>query len=351
MRLINIFFVFLTAPFIGIGIALAGFAENSQALGIPLTEVNAAVSNAEDAFTELQKNVTFLREAVEEQERQYKEQEKILRQLASKSQEHKSMSDQIYEERILAMLGPPIRTHRSHRVEVKVFKLDELGYRGYIAKVKLFDPSVFKVVLAKDKFGESETTSEAVARTGAILGINGGGFYRLVQNGKHYTLPIANTVIDGKLRNGGNGFQPSYEDIFIAGIQRNGSVTGAVVHTKEELMKLNLWQGVSFVPILIQDGKPLPLPKKWQHEKQPRTIIGEYANGDLIMIVVDGRQADWSTGVTLERLQIKLIELGVKEAYNLDGGGSSVFIYNGEVLNRPSDGKQRKVATNIVVLP
>jgi hypothetical protein len=85
--------------------------------------------------------------------------------------------------------------------------------------------------------------------------------------------------------------------------------------------------------------------------RQPRTIIGEYANGDLILIVVDGRQADWSSGVTLERLQVKLAELGVKEGYNLDGGGSSTFIFKGEVLNRPSDGKQRPVVTNIVIMP
>ena len=38
------------------------------------------------------------------------------------------------------------------------------------------------------------------------------------------------------------------------------------------------------------------------------------------MIVIDGRQNDWSIGVTLETLQDKLLELGVKEAYNLDGG-------------------------------
>lgn len=69
------------------------------------------------------------------------------------------------------------------------------------------------------------------------------------------------------------------------------------------------------------------------------------------MIVVDGRQADWSSGVTLERLQVKLSELGVKEGYNLDGGGSSTFIFKGVVLNRPSDGRQRPVFTNIVILP
>jgi len=69
------------------------------------------------------------------------------------------------------------------------------------------------------------------------------------------------------------------------------------------------------------------------------------------MIVVDGRQSDWSSGVTLERLQDKLAELGVKEGYNLDGGGSSTFIFKGQVLNRPSDGEHRPVVTNIIIRP
>jgi exopolysaccharide biosynthesis protein len=39
------------------------------------------------------------------------------------------------------------------------------------------------------------------------------------------------------------------------------------------------------------------------------------------------------------------------EGYNLDGGGSSTFVYGNEVLNRPSDGKLRPVVTNIVFMP
>ena len=78
-----------------------------------------------------------------------------------------------------------------------VFKLDELGYRGYIAKIKLLIRGL-EVVLAGDKPGNLETTANAVKRTGAILGINGGGFY----NAGGRSLPIGNTVIDGKLVGG-----------------------------------------------------------------------------------------------------------------------------------------------------
>ncbi|NLB17161.1 MAG: phosphodiester glycosidase family protein, partial [Syntrophomonadaceae bacterium] len=210
--------------------------------------------------------------------------------------------------------------------------------------LKLYDPSVVRVILGKDELGSLETTSSAVKRTGAILGVNGGGFF----NSGKKILPIGNTVVNGKLV---TGFNPSNGDVFFTGISKSGKLIGGKFYDEESLTRLNPQQGVSFLPILIKGGQPQPVPKEWETTKQPRTIIGEYANGDFILIVVDGRQSDWSSGVTLERLQNKLAELGVKEGYNLDGGGSSAMVFKGKVLNRPSDGKQRSVSNNIVIVP
>ncbi|MFZ5634426.1 MAG: phosphodiester glycosidase family protein [Bacillota bacterium] len=347
MRLVNILFVFIVAPFLGLGIAFADFNRRVDDMGLPLDKMNTAVETVENHTSNIRRQVARFDRTAAKKEKQLRKQEFKLGELTGKSREHKEMSNQIYEERILAMLGPPIDSYSSGRVEIKVFKLDELGYRGYIAKVKLFDPSVYRVVLAENGLGERETTGDAVARTGAVLGINGGGFYTVVRNGRQLAYPIGNTVIDGKFI---GGFNPSNE-AFFAGIQKDGNLIGGIFPEKESLTRLDPWQGVSFLPVLIQNGKPLSVPKEWQTTKQPRTIIGEYANGDLIMIVVDGRQTDWSSGVTLERLQFKLAELGVKEGYNLDGGGSSTFVFKGKVLNRPSDGRQRPVVTNIVILP
>lgn len=340
--------LFLLGPFIGLATALTGFGQQAQALSLPVQEINGGVTSVEKSLLAIRQNATIMSETLALQEKEYQEQQKILQELASRSQGHKQASDQIYEERILAMLGPPVESFRSKRVEIKVFKLGELGYRGYIAKVKLFDPSAVKVVLGKDKLGETETTGSAVNRTGAVLGINGGGFYSSVQGGRNRIMPIGNTVIDGEFA---TGFSPSNGDVFFAGISQDGKMIGGKFYDKESLMSLRPLQGVSFLPVLIKGGQPLTVPKEWKTTKQPRTIIGEYANGDFILIVVDGRQSDWSSGVTLERLQIKLAELGVKEGYNLDGGGSSAFVFQGKTLNRPSDGKQRPVANNIVILP
>lgn len=342
--LILIIPIFLLGPFIGPGLAIMDLEKHTNQMSLPDYEINKNIEQLEKSVSTLYRNTVSFSESAEELEKEYREQEKALEELANISQSHREMSDQIYEERILAMLGPPIDSYSSEKVNIKVFKLDELGYRGYIAKVKLFDPAAVKVVLGQDKLGSVETTSSAVARTGAILGVNGGGFYR----SGNQILPLGNTVVDGEFV---NGFIPSNGEIVFAGISRDGDLIGGIFYDEKSLTRLHPLQGVSFLPVLIKSGQPQAVPREWETTKQPRTIIGEYANGDFILIVVDGRQSDWSSGVTLERLQIKLAELGVKEGYNLDGGGSSTMVFKGKVLNRPADGQQRAVANNIVILP
>ena len=67
-------------------------------------------------------------------------------------------------------------------------------------------------------------------------------------------------------------------------------------------------------------------------------------------LVVDGRQPDWSIGVTLPRLAEYMVSLGCEEAINLDGGGSTEIWLNGRILNRPCYGHERLTATALAVL-
>jgi Phosphodiester glycosidase len=83
----------------------------------------------------------------------------------------------------------------------------------------------------------------------------------------------------------------------------------------------------------------------------PRTGIGATARGRLLFVVVDGRQPRWSSGVTLYRFAQIMKGLGAVAALNLDGGGSSTMVVKGSVVNRPSEGFQRKVSSAAVILP
>lgn len=92
--------------------------------------------------------------------------------------------------------------------------------------------------------------------------------------------------------------------------------------------------------------------------RHPRTAVGVDRQGDtLFVLVIDGRQPDWSVGVTLPELAQILIDHGVDDALNLDGGGSSAFVFvpdpqdpaepSAPITNRPSDGHFRAVANHL----
>ena len=83
--------------------------------------------------------------------------------------------------------------------------------------------------------------------------------------------------------------------------------------------------------------------------RNPRTAVGYTTTGQLVMVVVDGRQSSWSVGMTLTEMAQFLQDIGVQYAMNLDGGGSSTLVTGGTVRNSPSDGNERAVANGLMV--
>ena len=91
-------------------------------------------------------------------------------------------------------------------------------------------------------------------------------------------------------------------------------------------------------------------------KRHPRTAIGASADGRTAYVVaIDGR-SQASVGVTLPELADYMISIGTANAVNLDGGGSTAFIFAPEgestlLTNKPSDGKFRPVAVNLGFRP
>lgn len=71
--------------------------------------------------------------------------------------------------------------------------------------------------------------------------------------------------------------------------------------------------------------------------RHPRTLIGEDRRGFLWLIAVDGRQPDYSVGMTFTELIALCKRLDLSNALNLDGGGSTTMVVKGEIVNKPSD--------------
>lgn len=109
-------------------------------------------------------------------------------------------------------------------------------------------------------------------------------------------------------------------------------------------------------PRLVRDGKVYvnvieeEFPADIRVGRAPRSAVGVTKYGDYILAVVDGRQAH-SRGCTLHEWATILVnDFGAVNAINLDGGGSTELIVNGNIVNSPSDGKERPVADALLVV-
>ena len=83
--------------------------------------------------------------------------------------------------------------------------------------------------------------------------------------------------------------------------------------------------------------------------KAPRTAVGILRSGNVLFAVLDGRQVH-SKGMMLDDFARFLIGMDVVDAVNFDGGGSSELVVGGRIVNSPSDGRERPVATALTAV-
>ncbi|WP_237762848.1 phosphodiester glycosidase family protein [Paenibacillus sp. A3] len=196
-------------------------------------------------------------------------------------------------------------------------------------KMYVYDPKTIRV-MTPPKSGEGERITSMVKRTGAVAGVNGGGFDDPEGLGNGFAA-------FGAIISGG---EVIYTD-------QDGSIPQHIVgFTKEgilvvgkynifELREMGISDAVSFHPRLIANGKPLITSGDGGWGRGPRTAVGQKADGTVIFIVIDGRQTH-SVGATLKEVQDLLLEEGCVNAGNLDGGASSELVVDGELLTKPS---------------
>jgi len=103
--------------------------------------------------------------------------------------------------------------------------------------------------------------------------------------------------------------------------------------------------------VLLSDWKDEGLnAETFVNARHPRTLIGVDRRGFIWLAAVDGRQVDYSIGMTFADLQRLSDRLELTDALNLDGGGSTTMVVEGRVVNRPSDpAGPRPVSDAIVV--
>lgn len=120
-----------------------------------------------------------------------------------------------------------------------------------------------------------------------------------------------------------------------------------------------VWRGVKYAigggPTLVSRGQVNVTAKEEGFGPQiargraPRTAIGYLGAREVVLVTVDGRH-EHSVGMTLYELARYMRGLGVIDAINLDGGGSTTLVVGGRTMNRPSDGHERPVNNALVLL-
>lgn len=208
-------------------------------------------------------------------------------------------------------------------------KLKGSGYEGFV--IRVFDPSRIYMALSQGYGSSGEKVSHMVSRLDAYVGINAGGFIDVNghgNGGKADKILIA----DGRLIATGSNTGTHN----IIGFDKSGKLLLTRCKHKYINSLVNTYNSaVEFSPFLIVNGVPTEMEGNGGYGIQPRTAIGQTKDGTVIFVQIDGRNPP-IVGATVKQLQQIFIRYNAYNAANLDGGSSSVFVYDGKVINNPS---------------
>jgi exopolysaccharide biosynthesis protein len=219
-------------------------------------------------------------------------------------------------------------------------------YHGetFTAHIMVIDnPKRIKVATTKYLGKSGETVQQMVAIAGAVAGVNGGAFSDTDQQGTGAN-PLGITIHDGKVITGAHSSEKYPEIAFT-----NGGQMIAGDYSLAELQQKDVQEALSFGPVLVLNGQPVSVPDQGYN---PRTAIGQTADGKVILIVTDGRGQYGQLGASMTDITELMLKYHAKIAADLDGGSSTTMVYNNKLVNTPVDlTGARSVGTSIVVMP
>ena len=225
---------------------------------------------------------------------------------------------------------------------IEIIDISSSTYKGKLMIVK--DPSKVKVSVSAENFGDGKgmKIDEHVEKEGAIAGVNAGGFAD--ENGMgNGGQPLGLVIKDGRVVSGLETYS------CVIGLDKDDKlVVGSMKGT--EAVERGLRDAVSFGPVYIVNGKRSEVIGTGGGVN-PRTCIGQRADGAVLLLTIDGRQAT-SLGATHSDCIDILEEYGAVNAANLDGGSSTSMYYDGEIQNVPATVYgPRDIPTAFVVMP
>ena len=200
-------------------------------------------------------------------------------------------------------------------------------YNAHIMIVR--DPSKVYLGASTENFSTSSPGTridDQIETDGAIAGVNAGAFFDngtsdpsvgSVPEGLVYSKGVCKWTT-GSPPNGIKGFAGFNKDNILVVAQDNLS--------KAQAEELNIRDGCCFGPVLIMNGEINQEAYNSNSGWNPRTAIGQRKDGAVVFVCIDGRQAGSAGGTYKDVIDI-MIEYGVVNACNMDGGSSSIMVY------------------------
>lgn len=232
-------------------------------------------------------------------------------------------------------------------LSVRMEKRDIDGVRYDIAWIKVSSPTQLRTAIAGEPNQVvAERPGRMARKVNAVVAING-DFYTQRKDGLIWRqgMPFRNLLNPEK-------------DILIIDNQGDlHAILGNETQTAELTALLQSGRTIvnafTFGPAIVKDGKALPMPKTYETRfdsaiRAPRTVIAQMGPLEYVFVEAEGR-VQHSKGVTTDQMGAFMESLGVETAYCLDGGNSSIMLFNGKYYDANYTDSEREQSDIIYI--
>ncbi|MGN0170851.1 MAG: phosphodiester glycosidase family protein [Lachnospiraceae bacterium] len=201
-----------------------------------------------------------------------------------------------------------------------------LNGNGYVGKMAICKDAS-QLTLAKSKsYGSYGQQIDSFCKDhNAIVGINASRFRDVGGHGSGGQV-VGSLIIDGKEY----GNRPKKYGMKFCGMKADNRL---YIANYEDIRVAEYRWGMEGVPALIVDGQRA-LDVSMFMGIQPRACLGQNRQGDVQLLILDGRQPGYSLGATAVDCMDILMRYQCYQAMNLDGGSSAVMYYNGQYITK-----------------
>ena len=228
--------------------------------------------------------------------------------------------------------------------DIQIIDISEGSYKAKLMIVA--DPSkVFMGVVPEFFYGQGQKVDEMIERYEAmgynlVGGVNGGDFIDNGMNNSYTAMPLGAVMSEGQLYELSG---PAEDYYYLSGFTKDNKFVMIKTSSIEQALEEVDYRDFVYTkhdtgPFLVMDGVALvnevPGTAVYGGGKNPRTAIGQRADGAVLLLAVDGRQAN-SLGATFVELANIMLKYGAVNACAMDGGTSTQMFYNGDLISNP----------------